>query len=170
MKMKDYILKRLAVSCLLSAVILAIACELADDSDSTVLGDPSDLAFEVVIVDALGNSTTSIPEGEIVTFVLRVSNPTTLSVPVTYASAQTHDFIVRDGETEIWKWSYDLVVADVVVEETILPGEILEFDENWSQADNEGLSVPPGSYTLTSIYMGGADADVSIEFSISNTP
>jgi hypothetical protein len=69
---------------------------------------------------------------------LRVTNASEQPVALTFPSAQTHDFVVRQRGAELWRWSADRMFAAVITSRLLAPGETAEFIERWA---------PPGGVT-----------------------
>jgi hypothetical protein len=63
---------------------------------------------------------------------LRVTNASDVAVPLTFPSAQTHDFVVRQRGVELWRWSADRMFAAVITSRVLAPGETAEFIERWA--------------------------------------
>lgn len=67
-----------------------------------------------------------------------------------------YDFIVTklDG-TEVWRWLHGAVLQMILMLKILNPGEELEFAAEWKQLDNDGNTVPPGTYLARGILRGG---------------
>lgn len=68
-----------------------------------------------------------------------------------FRSAQAYDFIVRKGGKEIWRWSYDRMFAQVLLDVKIDPGKTLSYSETWDQRDNAGNFVSAGRYEVVGV-------------------
>lgn len=64
-------------------------------------------------------------------FVLQVTNTGTEPVELRFRSGQSHDFVVLDGEREIWRWSGEMMFTQALRRETLAPGATLTFEEAW---------------------------------------
>lgn len=71
------------------------------------------------------------PAADSVRFVLRVTNAGSAPVELHFVSGQTHDFLVRDGERELWRWSAGMGFIQALRSETLAPGETRDFAESW---------------------------------------
>jgi len=77
--------------------------------------------------------------GDSVRFTLRVANDGAAPVTLSFGSAQRYDFAVVDGAgTVVWRWSADQMFAQVAGEETVEPGDVLEYGASWDAGDREG--------------------------------
>ena len=74
------------------------------------------------------------PAGDSVRFVLQVINPTTAPVRITFPSGMSHDFIVRDGAREVWRWSADRSFVQSMVSFSLAAGETRSYTEVWRPA------------------------------------
>ena len=109
------------------------------EAEAELAGEEPAAGLEV----QLGIDRPSYSPGSELQAILRVVNRSGIPVTLEFPSAQRYDlFIVgRDGE-EVARWSAEQAFAQVLGEETLEPGETLEFEET--------LSVPdrPDSYEL----------------------
>ncbi len=76
--------------------------------------------------------------GQSVLLVLQISNTASTAREITYPTGQTYDFVVRDGDREIWRWSEGRAFSQAIRTETVGPGETLRFQEVWSPGDLRG--------------------------------
>ncbi len=165
-------LKHSNLLCLLFTISFALACNTENDLGSDSNSRPSDLVLEVLIRNSSNESVINLQKGEVATFILTVSNDTSEEINVTYSSSQKYDFLVLNDTDVVWKWSYDKVFTQAIVEESILPNTSISFEEEWNQVDNNGISVDTGSYVLKAIYKGtdpehwGIFNEITFEFSI----
>ena len=165
-------LKHSNLLCLLFTISFALACNTENDLGSDSNSRPSDLVLEVLIRNSSNESVIKLQKGEVATFVLTVLNDTSEEINITYSSSQKYDFLVLNDTDEVWKWSYDKVFTQAIVEESILPNTSISFEEEWNQVDNYGISVDAGSYVLKAIYRGTAPEhwgifnEITFEFSI----
>jgi hypothetical protein len=82
---------------------------------------------------ALVSSLSVETEGDTVVLTLQVTNPDEAPVTVTFPSAQTYDFAVRDaGGRELWRWSAERGFGQAVQTRTLAPGATWTFGERWT--------------------------------------
>jgi hypothetical protein len=80
--------------------------------------------------------------GDSVSFDLAVANGAESAVVLSFATSQRYDFVVRDAAgAEVWRWSADRMFTQVLSEETVPAGGLLEYHGTW-RADS------PGSYRV----------------------
>ena len=80
------------------------------------------------------------PSTDSVAFVLQVTNTLATPVQMTFSSAQLAEFVVTQGNREVWRWSSDMMFAQAVQNETLADGETLRVEAFW--AVPERLSGP----------------------------
>jgi Intracellular proteinase inhibitor len=87
--------------------------------------------------------------GETIHLKLTIRNASTRTIDQPLGGQPPHDFVVgrADGE-ELWRSSKGQVIQDVLELKTLRPGQKLVFEADWSQHDNEGRPLPPGTYEL----------------------
>jgi hypothetical protein len=103
--------------------------------------------------------------GEPVEVVLRVRNAGSAPVPVTFASGQRFDLVVRRPRgDEVWRWSHDKAFIQVFETVTLKPGDVLAYQVTWDQQDYQGRRVDSGSYQVIAVFMGhvGTRRDISL--------
>lgn len=85
--------------------------------------------------------------GEEVPLILTLTNLADTSLELTFPSAKTHDFIVRDerGRT-VWQWSSGRAFAQALTERTLVAGGRLKRDAVWDGRDNQGKPAKAGQY------------------------
>jgi hypothetical protein len=88
---------------------------------------------------------------ELVRMTLTVTNRSQESFHAGFRSAQSYDFIVKEGEREVWRWSSDRMFAQMLQDVQIEPGKTLSYKETWDQRDNVGSLVPRGRYEVVGI-------------------
>jgi hypothetical protein len=74
------------------------------------------------------------PGRDSVRFVLQVTNPTPAPVRLSFSSGMSHDFIVRDGGREVWRWSADRSFVQSLVAISLAAGETRSYTEVWRPA------------------------------------
>lgn len=89
----------------------------------------------------------TFPRGEIIPLRLSVTNTGSKPHPLTFPSAQTHDFSVTDGASkEVWRWSNGRAFAQTFITQNQEPGAAGTL--NYFGAVKAGV-LPPGEYTVT---------------------
>lgn len=83
-------------------------------------------------------------DGGAVLFMLQVTNTAEEPIPLDFSSGQSYDFVVRDGEREVWRWSADQMFTQALRSEVVAPGETLTYEATWTPP--AGLS---GEFTVT---------------------
>ena len=71
------------------------------------------------------------PAADSVRFVMQVTNPTNAAVRLSYTSGMTHDFIVREGARELWRWSADRSFVQSLVSISLGAGETRGYTAVW---------------------------------------
>lgn len=74
------------------------------------------------------------PGADSVRFVMQVTNPTTAPLRLSYTSGMTHDFTVRDGAREVWRWSADRSFVQSLVSISLGAGETRSYTAVWRPA------------------------------------
>jgi hypothetical protein len=74
-----------------------------------------------------------------VRFRLGVANNGTSPVTMAFNSSQRYDFEVVDGAgVAVWQWSADQMFGQVLGEETLEPGAVLEYSATWEPGELSG--------------------------------
>lgn len=71
------------------------------------------------------------PAGDSVRFVLQITNPTTAPVRLDFSSGQTHDFAVREGTRDVWRWSADRSFVQALMSISLPAGQTRSYTEVW---------------------------------------
>ena len=71
------------------------------------------------------------PAADSVRFVLQVTNPTTGPVRLSFSSGQTHDFAVREGTRDVWRWSAERTFVQALMTISLGAGETRSYTEVW---------------------------------------
>jgi hypothetical protein len=71
------------------------------------------------------------PAGDSVRFVLQLTNPTTAPVRLNFSSGMTHDFAVREGTRDVWRWSADRSFVQALMSVSLGAGETRSYTEVW---------------------------------------
>lgn len=67
-----------------------------------------------------------------VTFSFTVRNDGDDPVELSFSDAQTHDVVVLDDGTEVWRWSQGRMFAQMLQSETLGPDDAVTYDVEWS--------------------------------------
>jgi hypothetical protein len=67
-------------------------------------------------------------------FLLQVMNTTEAPVELNFTTGQSFDFVVLDGQREVWRWSHDQMFTQALRRETLEPGASLRFEASWRPA------------------------------------
>lgn len=67
-----------------------------------------------------------------VRFVLQVTNTGDSPVELTFPSGQSFDFVVLDGEREVWRWSAERMFTQALRTETLPAGETRAYQATWN--------------------------------------
>ena len=96
-----------------------------------------------------------VPYGEPLPMTLSITNGSDSQIERTYNSGQRYDFVLLDGTgTEVWRWSHDMAFIEIILQETLDPGEKVTYREVWNQQTNGGEQVEPGIYELRAFDVG----------------
>jgi hypothetical protein len=71
------------------------------------------------------------PAGDSVRFTLQLTNPTTAPVRLSFSSGMTHDFAVREGTRDVWRWSADRSFVQALMTVSLGAGETMSYTEVW---------------------------------------
>lgn len=74
---------------------------------------------------------------------LRVTNTGERAARLTFPTAQEAEFLVSDGDDVVWKWSDDMVFAEVVTRRVIEPGEAVTYT-----VEIPGEARPDGAFDV----------------------
>ena len=92
-------------------------------------------------------------QGEDIFLSISVKNNGATTYEMYLPTAQTCDFVVSQGGTEIWRDSKSRVYPQVQVRVAIDPNGIVTYGSTWEQEDNSQNPVAAGDYDLTG-YLG----------------
>ena len=92
------------------------------------------------------------PYGDTVFLKLKLRNTSYKPFRFFTAGRPAHDFVITtaDGE-EVWNWQCARVREWPLFENTLLPGQKLEFVGEWEQVDSRGEPVSAGDYLTRGI-------------------
>lgn len=71
------------------------------------------------------------PAADSVRFVLQLTNPTSAPVRLSFSSGMTHDFAVREGTRDVWRWSADRSFVQSLMSVQLGAGETRSYTEVW---------------------------------------
>jgi hypothetical protein len=92
-------------------------------------------------------ATISGPSGGTVAFKIGVQNDTSTTLSLDFTSGQFFDIEVSDRSGDVvWRWSYDKAFATLLWRLDLGAGESHIRDATWDLKDNNGRSVPSGTY------------------------
>ncbi|MFH1219669.1 MAG: BsuPI-related putative proteinase inhibitor [Candidatus Eisenbacteria bacterium] len=89
--------------------------------------------------------------GEKVMVRLVVSNTTARPLSLVFPTAQTADFVVRKGRDIIWRWSDEMMFAQVLSGAAIAPHDSVIYGAQWNQKLADGTNAALGAYTIQGI-------------------
>ena len=70
--------------------------------------------------------------GDSVHFVLQVTNTTTAPVPLNFTTGQSYDFVVKQADREIWRWSGGRSFTQALRDVVLAAGETRRYDASWA--------------------------------------
>ena len=88
---------------------------------------------------------------EPIVITLTLANKGLKPMEITFPSAQKYDFIVKKDKEEIWRWSQDKMFAMMLTKLVLQPNQSFTYKEIWTQEDDEGGYVLPGTYEIIGI-------------------
>jgi hypothetical protein len=71
------------------------------------------------------------PSSDSVRLTLLVTNAGTAPVVMEFASGQSYDFAISDGDRRVWVWSEGRMFTQSLRQETLAPGETHTLSESW---------------------------------------
>lgn len=90
-----------------------------------------------------------VAKGRDVEFAMRVRNGGDKRVELTFPTAQTHDFIVRDESgREVWRWSDGRMFTSTLQSKVVDGRDTMSFEGTWS-------APRPGRYTVHATLASG---------------
>jgi hypothetical protein len=96
----------------------------------------------------LGSTLNVRVEGDSARLELHVTNVMPSVVVLEFATSQRYDFDVSDGAGEVvWRWSDDMMFAQVVGQEALQPGGSLRYTATWAAGAAAGVYVARGVLT-----------------------
>lgn len=120
----------------LMAVLVACAPQAREGADAELgAGAPAEL----------GSSLNVWVANDSVHFELHITNVTAEVMALEFATAQRYDFEVVDGGGRpVWRWSDDLMFAQVLGTEGLAPGESRRYEASWWSDGRRGDHVAVG--------------------------
>lgn len=110
---------------------------------------PSQLAQALSVTLEIGEET--FGRGEVVPLQLVVTNRSRRAAVLPFGSGQQFDFEAVQNGNVIWNWGRDRAFTKVFTKMTLEPGEKVVYESSWSQRDNHGRRVRPGTYILRGV-------------------
>jgi len=103
--------------------------------------------------------------GDPITIRLRKRNILSVPLNLTYRTSQKVDFRVTRDNRLIWQWSRKQFFTQMVITDTLQPGEEKVYRVVWNQRTDDML-VRPGIYRLTGWNLATPSIRLSLEFEI----
>jgi hypothetical protein len=124
----------------LAAVLMAACTAVPPEPAGEVAGSPAELAAALNVG----------VEGDSVRLELHVTNATGEALLVEFTSAQRYDFtVVDDGGSVVWRWSDEMMFAQVMGTESLQPGETRRYAASWYAGALRGEYVATGRLVST---------------------
>lgn len=98
----------------------------------------------VVVAEGLATTLEVEVGASEVHLILHVTNPTSRAIRLEFPTAQRYDFLVRSGDTEVWRWSADRMFTQAVGTETVAAGASLKYDAVWRPGTRSGQFIAVG--------------------------
>ncbi|HEX8441248.1 BsuPI-related putative proteinase inhibitor, partial [Archangium sp.] len=93
---------------------------------------------------------------------LVVTNISTYSVTIDFATGKTYDFSARNSSGQVvWTWSNGKSFPPGPTQVVLAPGQSLQYTQTWSYVNNSGLPVADGTYTVSGSFLGSWYAESS---------
>ncbi|KAB1194600.1 hypothetical protein GJR96_14575 [Haloferax sp. MBLA0076] len=107
---------------------------------------------------------TPLADGVSLTLILTVENVGQDSFDLSFPDGQRAEFVaVDEEESEVWRWSNGRAFSMALGSETLVPGESVGYEAEWS-------SPPPGEYEVTgSLAASNADASATMTVVVPKT-
>lgn len=83
---------------------------------------------------------------DLVELTLMVTNITGHPERLSFSSAKQYDFVIKQGDQELWRWSNGKSFAMALTSLTLGPKESRQFQVSWGQINRAGKQVEPGFY------------------------
>ncbi|HUE77076.1 MAG TPA: BsuPI-related putative proteinase inhibitor [Longimicrobiales bacterium] len=81
---------------------------------------------------------------------LHVTNTGTRPIDFTFPTSQRYDFVVAtDTGERVWRWSDEMMFAQVISEVALAPGETWDFEAAWEPGNRAGLFQVLGEVTAS---------------------
>ena len=132
--------------------LLMFGCFHPSSTNDKSVSDGNDkpkLTATLLIKDKFNQEQDVFLIGEDITFEIIVTNNSESDVTYQVTEPGYNFFIIQD-EFEIWSAFYNNFFPGVIVDRTINANESLIISEKWDGKNNEGDSVEPGMYMVTS--------------------
>ena len=119
---------------------VAVGCTAAPGPGSEQMGGSP---------EELGSALNVTVAGDSVRLELHVTNATEAPLLLEFPTSQRYDFAVLEGGAEVWRWSSDMMFAQALGTEELLPGESRRYMTNWPVPGRAGDYVAEGRLTST---------------------
>jgi len=94
-----------------------------------------------------------------------IANAGKTDTPFEFPSTQNYDFVVRQGNTEIARWSLGQTFVQTPTALVLAGGKSFSFTTRWLQKDQDSHPIPPGTYTLVALFpLKDHPVQVSLDF------
>ena len=100
---------------------------------------------------SLATNKASYDRGEQVELTLTVTNAGKEPAALSFRSAKQYDFIIKEDEKELWRWSQGRMFAQALTTLTLQARESKSFPVVWPQTSRDGSQIRPGSYEAVAI-------------------
>lgn len=91
--------------------------------------------------------------GQPVRLILTLANPGDAPQFFSFRSSHQYDFMIRQGDQKVWRWSDGRMFAQALTQLILQPHETRTFRETWDQNGLKGEPVSPGSYELVGMLL-----------------
>ena len=89
--------------------------------------------------------------GPTVDLALRISNGSDKRIELTFASGQTHDFVILDATgTEVWRWSADRMFTQAMQNKLVGARDAITYSEQWEHGGRHGHFTAVATLNSTS--------------------
>ena len=112
-------------------------------------GEEAESDREAAAPSPLVSSLQAEVAGDSVRFTLTVANAGSEPVVLEFGTEQRYDFVVREGGSEVWRWSADRMFAQAESADTVPAGGSLEYRETWVHGGRGGRYEAEGELTST---------------------
>ncbi|MEW6524333.1 MAG: BsuPI-related putative proteinase inhibitor [Bacillota bacterium] len=87
-------------------------------------------------------------------FTLELTNRGTSKVVLEFNTSQEFDLVIKSGSTTAWRWSGGMMFLQVITRKELAPGESLGYRVRWDGKDQDGKTLPAGTYMVSAEFKG----------------